>query len=352
MTKKSIIAALLCGTVLLTACGSRPTEISVSGGSSGIISNDERSSGTETSLISSESVPESSGESDSGAGSSEFSGTSEQTSVPASEPENSTSENSELSTSGSVALYCVDDHRLMYGDNEDKQVAMASITKVLTACVALSIMDPETVLPVGTERDLVNPGSSICYISQGQRLKLKDLISGMMIASGNDAAYTVAVNVARAHDPGEDLSDKQALEKFSDLMNAFAARLGMNNSHFANPDGWDDEQHYTTANDLIILAEYALTVPEIRENAALFQKRVVYETGEIAVWTNSNQLLNEESPYYCENAIGMKTGTTNAAGCCLLGAFEKNGKTYITVVTGAESNEKRYEITNELFSMC
>lgn len=345
MNKRSFIAALLCGTLLLAACG-RSTE--VSGDPSGA----NRTGSTETVLVSSGSVTESSLESSSSAEILSSSSSDEPASVPQSEPVNSSAESSEFSTSGSAALYCVDDHRLLYGRNEDGKVAMASITKVLTSCVALSIMDPETVLTVGTERDLVNPGSSICYIAKGQRLKLKDLIAGMMIASGNDAAYTVAVNVARAHDPGEKLSDEKALEKFSDLMNAFAARLGMTNSHFTNPDGWDDEQHYTTANDLIRLAEYALTVPEIRGNASTLQKRVVYETGEIAVWTNSNKLLDKESPYYCESAIGMKTGTTNAAGCCLLGAFEKNGKTYITVVTGAESNEKRYEITKELFAMC
>lgn len=353
MKKRSLIAALLYAVIMLTACDSKPTEIS--GDSNTSSSSETRTSSTESSAAVFESISGSSSESSPesmGSGSSTSTITSgEPTSSPESSGSDTSSEQDELSTDGGVALYCIDDHKLIYGSNADKKYPMASITKVLTCSVALSEMDPETVITVGTERYLVNPGSSLSYIAKGQKLKLKDLVAGMMIASGNDAAYTVAVAVARAHYPEETLTDEQAVERFAGLMNAFAAKLGMKDSHFVTPDGWDNDDHYTTASDLIRLAEYVLTVPEICENAVLLQKRVVFETGEVAVWMNSNRLLDPESKYYCEDAIGLKTGTTDNAGRCLLGAFKKNGKTYVTVVTGAETDKIRYDITQKLYEM-
>ncbi len=258
----------------------------------------------------------------------------------------------EISSKRALALYCVDDKKILYSENPDDPIALASITKILTACVALRYMDPETVIEVGSEQDLVKPGSSVCFIAKGHRLKLKDLLTGMLMASGNDAAYTVAVSTARACGPQTGLSDEQAVAEFGNMMNSLAKELGMNNSHFVNPDGWDDERQYTTARDLLLLAEYALTVPEICEIAATHQKRVVFESGEVAVWTNSNRLLDPESEFYNENTIGLKTGTTRKAGCCLLAAFKKNGKTYVSVAAGCGSDEERYEVTQVLIAMC
>lgn len=266
------------------------------------------------------------------------------TSEPAAPPE--------ISSKRALALYCVDDKKILYKENSDDHIALASITKILTACVALRYLDPETVIEVGSEQDLVKPGSSVCFIAKGHRLKFGDLLTGMLMASGNDAAYTVAVSAARARDPQAGLSDEQAVAEFGNMMTGFAKELGMNNSHFVNPDGWDDERQYTTARDLLLLAEYALTVPEICEIAATHQKRVVFESGEVAVWTNSNRLLDPESEFYYENAVGLKTGTTKKAGCCLLAAFNKNGKTYVSVAAGCGSDAERYEVTKSLIDMC
>ena len=351
LKRKGIVAAVLCGVMLLTACnGGGDTEIVNNTSSSLPISNAHES------VISSD---ESSTSEDQSSITEDLSGSSGEMSGGSEDPESSSSDTTisdpimsdpEVSSSKAALIYFVDDRKTIFSENADEPIAIASITKVLTACVALNNLDPETVITVGSERDLVKPGSSICFISKGQRLKLKDLISGMMIASGNDAAYTVAVAVARAHDSM--LTDEQAVDEFAEMMNSFARRLGMSHSHFVNPEGWDDERQYTTASDLLLLAEYALTVPEIRENAAALQKRVVYVSGENAVWTNSNKLLDSESRFYNKNAVGLKTGTTNQAGCCLLAAFEKDGKTYISVVAGCESDDERYELTKELFDMC
>jgi len=226
----------------------------------------------------------------------------------------------------SAVLYCSDSKEILYNDGADITTAPASITKLLTASVLLEHMDSEDIVTVGTELELVNPGSSICFISDGNRLTVRDLLTGMLMNSGNDAAYTAAVSAARAANPEADLSDEEAVGVFVGMMNELAARIGMSSSHFTNPDGWDDDAQYVTAADLAKLSEYVLNNPVINEIVSTHQKYVVFESGESITWTNTNSLLDPESEYYCENAIGMKTGTTDNAGCCLAAAFNKDGK--------------------------
>ncbi len=250
----------------------------------------------------------------------------------------------------SSALYCVDDSRLIYKDRIDDFVAPASLTKLLTASVALHYLSPDTVITVGSEQNLVKPYSSLCLIQQGHRLKLYDLLTGMLMASGNDAAYTVAVSTARTVYPDISMTDSEAVQYFSGLMNDFAKNIGMQNSNFVNPEGWDDDNQYTTVSDLLILAEYAMTVPEIREITDTYQKYVVFDSGENVTWTNSNNMLNPNSPYYCSSAVGLKTGTTDNAGNCLIGAFTKNDKLYISVVIGCNTTADRYNLTLKLLN--
>ncbi len=262
------------------------------------------------------------------------------------EPNPSTPVNEELPYKA-YALYCVEDKRFIAGDGIDVHAAPASLTKLLTASVALRYVKPDEVITVGTERDLVHSGSSLCFILKGHRLKLYDLITGMLMVSGNDAAYTVAVSTARAVSGDSAMSDTEAAAYFCDLMNDLARELGMKNSHFTTPDGWDDPEQYTTAYDMALLARYALSVPEIREIVSTRQKYVVFESGENITWTNTNKLLDPESEFYSESAVGMKTGTTENAGNCLIAAFSKKGKTYISVVMGCDTDYDRYSITRE-----
>ncbi|MCR5601031.1 MAG: hypothetical protein K6G33_09875 [Ruminococcus sp.] len=248
----------------------------------------------------------------------------------------------------SAALYCVDDKQLLYNDNIYGKAAPASITKLLTASVALKHLSGDKVLTVGSEQSLVQPYSSLCGFSLGDSMTLKDMITGMLMASGNDAAYTIAVSVAREMLPDAGMSDSEAVDFFCGLMNVFAKDLGMENSSFVTPDGWDDDDQYTSAADLLKLAEYVLTVPEITESTKTLTKKVNMTAGGIQSWTNSNCLLDPDSEYYCKEAIGLKTGTTLSAGSSLIAAFKINGKTYISVVLGCEEDYERYELTNEL----
>ena len=256
------------------------------------------------------------------------------------------------STSGSqtAVFYSVDDAEILYEYNIDEPVAPASLTKLLTAAVALKYISPDTVFTVGTEQQLVPNGSSVSFIQEGHCLKLYDLITGMLLVSGNDAAYTVAVSTARIVSDDSFMTDNEAVDYFCELMNCFAVEIGMTNSNFTTPDGSDNLGQYTTTRDLLKLAEYALTVKEIREIVCIEQKYVVFESGENITWTNSNKLLNSESGYYCADSIGVKTGTTTKAGSCLIAAFCSNDKTYISVVTGCSTDADRYKVTMDLFN--
>lgn len=340
MKKIKIISAAICCALFLTACDNRKLAEQTSGHP--IMSVTSESSRKPASSVS----PPDTSSAVSASGSSGLSGTSSaQTafSDPASQPE-------DVPMCKAYALYCVEDNTMIDSSNENERIAPASLTKLLTASVALRYVKPGEVFTVGTELDLVNEESSLSFIAPGQMLTMYDLITGLMLPSGNDAAYTIAVSTARKVSGNAAMSDKQAVEYFCRLMNDMARDLGMNDSHFADPDGWDDPAHYTTVSDLLKIAEYALTVPEIREIVSIPEKYVEFESGENVNWINGNKLLHSDSEYYCENAIGMKTGSTDDAGLCLIAAFVKNRKTYITVVVGSEEDEDRYNKTLQLFN--
>ncbi len=247
-------------------------------------------------------------------------------------------------------FYNLTDNVEIASKNADKYIAPASLLKLLTAATALKYVSPDKVITVGTELELVPPGSSLCLIAKGHSLTLHDLLTGMLLASGNDAAYTVAVSVAREVYGGQ-LSDSDAVEYFTDLMNKFARELGMNNSFFVNPDGSDDERQFTTANDLLLLARYVMTIPEIREITGIHEKYVVFESGQNITWTNSNKLLDPENSFYCSDALGLKTGTTILAGYNLIASFKKSEKMYVVVLIGCESDRDRYNTALEYYSL-
>ena len=245
-------------------------------------------------------------------------------------------------------LSCDDDGSVIYSKAADEQISLASITKLMTASVALKYISPETELTVGSEIGLVKPDSTMAFLHYGARIRLEDMIFAMLLPSGNDAAYTVAVCTARQLTPGAQLTDYEAVEFFVGLMNGMAEELGMNDTHFANPEGWDDYQHYTTLNDLMKLVNYAMAQPKIKEAAGTHQKIYYYPDGTYNVWTNTNLFLDPGTGFYDPDCIGIKTGTTAAAGCCLVSAFSKNGKTYTCAVMGCQENLDRFTLTRKL----
>ena len=250
-----------------------------------------------------------------------------------------------------AGLYNLSTGEAIYEKSADTKISPASLAKILTAVTALNYMDSNTVITVDNELELLPKHSSLCLISKGHRLTLYDLLTGMLVSSGNDAAYTIAVNVARHHLNRNDISDRQALSYFTDLMNSVAKAIGCTDSDFTTPDGFDSQGQHTTVRDLMLICSYALTFKEIREITATVKKKVIFESGENVTWSNSNKLLHKESPYYYSSASGMKTGTTPLAGMCLTAVADINGQAYLAIVCGCQSEDDRYTSAIKLFDL-
>ena len=351
MKLKTLILSCLCSAVLLTSCGE-------SIGSSGISGLDSHS--PETEIISSSAVtdtPAASADASSAAATTAATTavtttaatttTTTATTTTTTAPEPAEPETTDPYCMAAM-IKCADDGKVLYSYNASDSISLASITKLMTACTALKYLSPETEVTVGSEIAMVKPLSTLAYLWQGMTLSLSDLMSAMLLPSGNDAAYTAAVSTARAMSPGGNLTDYEAVNFFVGLMNGLAEDLGMENSHFANPEGWDDPGNYTTAEDLMKLVEHAWSLPTIRETVGQYQKTVTYPQGGSSVWTNTNRLMEPGGIFYDEDVIGIKTGTTDYAGCCLVSAYLRNGKTYFCIVMGCYYDNDRYLLTQKL----
>lgn len=231
----------------------------------------------------------------------------------------------------------------------DDKIYPASITKLFSTFVALQYLDPETVITAGDELELVAEGSSLAYIKQGHQLTVATLVEGMLLPSGNDAAHILAAAAGRAIAGDPDLSAREAVSCFVAQMNASAQALGMSGSHFCNPDGFHDDDHYTTIRDLLTIARLALENDTIRSYMGLWEADVRFVSGETILWRNTNLLLYPESEFYCPEAVGMKTGYTDTAGNCLMSAFHVNGKYIIIGVFGCPESEDRFVDTLTLY---
>lgn len=231
--------------------------------------------------------------------------------------------------------------------SENEKVYPASITKLFTAYVALQYLQPETVLTAGDALDLVGVGSSVAEITKGDQLTAEQLVEAMLLPSGNDAACILAVEVGRLLAEDDGLSASRAMQKFMDEMNAQAAANGMTGTHFTNPDGYHDSNHYTTHKDLVTIAKLAMETPAVMKYAVVPSQEITLG-GEVKKWENTNQLVVPTSKYYCAYATGLKTGQTPSAGCCLLSSFDIEGKKYIIGVFGCPEIPDRFEDTLQL----
>lgn len=232
----------------------------------------------------------------------------------------------------------------------DEKLYPASITKLLSVYVLLQYLDPEETVTVGDALTLVQPDSSVAYLQEGDKLTVSQLVAAMMLPSGNDAAQTAAVAAGRAIADNQNLTPTEASQVFVKEMNKQARQLGMTGTHFANADGFHDDDHYTTMEDLRILAEKILAEPTIVNHTSRTQETVTLLEGE-RTWENTNFLLHPQMETYIPAAIGLKTGYTSAAGSCLMSAFFLKDRLLIIGVFGAPAHtDDRYLDTVELFN--
>ena len=233
------------------------------------------------------------------------------------------------------------------GDSAEK-LYPASITKLLTSYVVLQHMDSEELVKVGDALSLVQPDSSVADLKAGDELTVSQLIAGMMLPSGNDAAQAIAVATGRKIG-GSNLPAKEAVEVFVEEMNRQAEELGMVNSHFANPDGFHHDDHYTTMDDLVVLCKKVLADPVMTGYTSLVEENLEI-SGRSVTWENTNILLHSEEELYHDNAIGMKTGYTKMAGNCLISAFFEEDRVILIGVFGCPGfTEDRYYDTVAIY---
>lgn len=223
---------------------------------------------------------------------------------------------SELNVSSESAIVIEQNTgRILYSKNIDKERAMASTTKIMTAIVAIENGNLDEVVTV-SENAAGIEGSSI-YLEANEQLTLEELLYGLMLRSGNDAAYAIAEHIG-----GGDV------ENFIDMMNRKAKEIGANNTHFMNPHGLHHEEHYTTAYDLAKITAYAMKNETFKTMVSTKKKTISWSNHE---WnrslTNKNKML-----WNYEGGNGVKTGYTTDAGKCLVSSALRNNMQLIGVV--------------------
>ena len=254
-------------------------------------------------------------------------------------------------TAAQYFVYDLDrDKFLTISGDPGTRVYQASITKLFTAYVAMQYLKLDTVITVGDALELVALDSSLAGLKEGDQIKVRHLIEGMMLPSGNDAACVLAVACGRTLAGDANLPPQEAAVQFIAEMNSMAKRQGLSGTHFVTPDGIHDENHYTTLADLVALGKLALNSNTMRQYAQKAKDTVTLENGTQLTWKNSNMLIQPGSAYYCPQAIGLKTGYTDAAGNCLLSAFRYEGKNLLIGVFGSTTRNDRFVDTLQLFN--
>ncbi len=235
---------------------------------------------------------------------------------------------------------------LLAGSHEDVRRDPASTTKIMTAYLVTSLAekDPAVLDEIVTfsERADATSGSTSA-LKAGEKVSVGELLYGLLLPSGNDAAVALAEHFGKRLTPDE----SDSYEGFIAAMNRKAAELGMKSTHFINPHGLPADGHQTTAGDLARLATLAFQQPEFRKRVGAAQHGTTVDSvsgyRRNVVWKATNQLLKTEG------YDGIKTGTTGAAGSCLVSTAARDGHRLVIVVLGSTSTESRYADTRNLY---
>ena len=239
--------------------------------------------------------------------------------------------------SDSILLVNMDSGQTVFEKDADSKRYPASTTKIMTYIIAVENIDDleNTRIPIKEKvlNVLKDTGSSLANVEEhvGETMSVIDLLYSMMVPSGNDAAVVLADYVGNG-----------SIDNFVKLMNDKAKELGCKNTHFENPDGLHNDNHYTTARDLYIITKYALTLPKFAE---ITNTNTYYCEGEEYPLITTNYLIdpNRGGDYYYMYAKGIKTGTTDQAGRCLVTTATADGYSYMAVLLHAPYEEGKSE---------
>lgn len=269
---------------------------------------------------------------------------------PVSYTESSVSFNKKIDAEAAV-LVDLNTKNILFGKNINKRRSPASTTKLMTALTVLQVMNLNDTVVIGNEVNMIAADSSKAGFSKGQLTTVEELLNGMLICSGNDAAYILAKATGEAifenniANEGKTFTDAQCVERFVLEMNKNVRDMELENTHFTSPDGYDDSKQYTTASDLSKIAIEAYS----NEVIAKICKKHSYKSDTLGrTWISTNELLDKNSDYYYKYCVGLKTGSTDAAGKCLVSVGKKKKEECISVVLGDESDEQRWNDTKEL----
>lgn len=247
-----------------------------------------------------------------------------------------------------ACLWNLSTDTVLYEKESEERIAPASTAKMLTALTVLDYCDAEDEVLVGKETQLIAGDASRAWLYPGNRLTVRQLLEALLVPSGNDAAYALAVFAGRKIDGDKQISTDEALKAFMRAMNEKAAGLGAVNSNFVNPDGYDAKGQFTTVNDLACIAREFIQSRILRDIAGRYFVADVWLSGQKAEYYNTNELINPNSRYYDPCVIGLKTGKSAAAGCCLVSSGYIAGQLYLCVVMGS-TEEGRWMDTLALY---
>lgn len=217
-----------------------------------------------------------------------------------------------------ATLYEPTSKKIIYSKNGEERLPMASTTKIMTAMVVIDSCDTNETVIIGPES--VGIEGSSAYLREGDEYTILELLYALLLQSANDAATALAYYVAGG------------ISEFSEMMNQKAYDLGLENTHFTNPHGLDDEDHYTTSDDLAVMGAELLKNETLHEIVSTYKKTFTYGD-RTRTYINHNKLLK----LYAD-ASGVKTGFTKRCGRCLVGAAERDGLTFISVTLDAPSD--------------
>ncbi len=218
----------------------------------------------------------------------------------------------------SATLYEPETKKTLFSKNENEKMPMASTTKIMTGLVALE--NCELTDRIKVDNSAIGVEGSSAYLKSGEVLSAEELIYALLLQSANDAAVALACYIG------------DSIEGFADLMNDRAKEIGAHNTHFTNPHGLDDEEHYTTAHDLALITAEALKNENFKKIVSTYKRS--FSSGEISrTYVNHNKMLKRY-----DGCVGVKTGFTKKSGRCLVSAAERNGLTFITVTLDAPND--------------
>jgi D-alanyl-D-alanine carboxypeptidase len=243
----------------------------------------------------------------------------------------------------SAALLCdLKNKTVLYAKNANEQLYPASLTKMMTALVALKYGSLDQRLTATESVKITESGAQLCGLKPGDTMTMDQALHILLLYSANDVAMLIAENVGGT------------VEHFIDLMNEEALKLGATNTHFANPHGLTDENHYTTAYDLYLMFQETVSYEVIKEIIHMSSYQTVYYDGngktiDFSSKTTNLFLQGVYTPPGQVTVIGGKTGTTNAAGHCLMIlSKDTEGNSYISVILKSSSRDVLYGEMHDL----